>query len=362
MTKLNIFLIMPFDDELNALYRHLKDKYADMADFQRADDFLNQQNILKDIVRPIMKADLIIADLTGLNANVFYELGLAHAFRKNVVLITQDISELPFDLRSYRVIEYSTHFARIKDFEENLTRLIKEFASISFGSPVTDWVPLEEQIESLYKNTNTNTISVPQIEETIDRENDENQEKGFIDFIADLEEAMNELTNLIEIFTEQTTEIGATVNSHTNQAEIAIKQGGSASSIRKIARLVAQSMKEYGSFVANLNKQYESLWNVYDDSLTNLINSRFIMKEENRIDFISYMDTLTELKDTMLTTKELIDQMVKGIEGLIGIEASITRAASLISREVKYFQGLIDKSVSTINRISVLVRENLHNH
>lgn len=78
-------------------------------DFSNAGDLDNQQSILQDIVIGIGNADVIIADVTGLNPNVFYELGLCHALDKKVILITQDISELPFDIRSYRVDEYTTN-------------------------------------------------------------------------------------------------------------------------------------------------------------------------------------------------------------------------------------------------------------
>jgi len=90
---------MPFDVEFNEMYDYLKDLIGDEFLVFRADNLLNQQNILKDIIQSIHNSDLVIADLSGLNPNVFYELGLAHALRKNVILLTQDIEQLPFDLR-----------------------------------------------------------------------------------------------------------------------------------------------------------------------------------------------------------------------------------------------------------------------
>ena len=79
----------------------------------RADDIRAHQNILKDIISALAESALIVADLTGSNPNVYYELGLAHAFRKRVILLTQQVDDLPFDLRSYRVIPYSTYFAEV---------------------------------------------------------------------------------------------------------------------------------------------------------------------------------------------------------------------------------------------------------
>jgi len=54
----------------------------------------------------IDKAKVLLADLTGKNPNVFYELGLAHADRKPVVFTSGAIDDVPFDLRHLRVIVY----------------------------------------------------------------------------------------------------------------------------------------------------------------------------------------------------------------------------------------------------------------
>ena len=137
------FLIMPFDEEFDTVYKDFIKPLLESIGFnvERADDIESQQNILRDVVEQIDKNDLIIADLTSANPNVFYELGLAHALRKPVILITQSISEVPFDLKSYRLLEYSTHFAHIDKAKKQLARYAKGFinGTIRFGSPVTDF-------------------------------------------------------------------------------------------------------------------------------------------------------------------------------------------------------------------------------
>ena len=64
---------MPFQDEFFEVYEMLKINFADRFEFSNAGDEENQQNILKDIIQPIYEADVVIADLTGLNANVMYD-------------------------------------------------------------------------------------------------------------------------------------------------------------------------------------------------------------------------------------------------------------------------------------------------
>ncbi len=66
----------------------------------------------------------MIADLTGQNANVFYELGLAHAISKDVVLVTQSMEFVPFDLKSIRCIVYQYTPSGMKNFEKKLADTI----------------------------------------------------------------------------------------------------------------------------------------------------------------------------------------------------------------------------------------------
>ena len=119
MSKHIVFVIMPFGEDFLALYDNLKNRFRDDFEFTNSGDLDNQQNILHDIVEGIAQADVVIADLTGLNANVFYELGLAHTMNKKVVIITQDLSELPFDIKSYRANEYSLQFNKIDRLIDN---------------------------------------------------------------------------------------------------------------------------------------------------------------------------------------------------------------------------------------------------
>ncbi len=81
-------------------------------------------NIIKDILINLNRADVVIADLTDRNPNVFYELGVRHALRDATVLITQRMEDVPFDLRQYALVEYdwTTKKGRT-DFKEKIHRV-----------------------------------------------------------------------------------------------------------------------------------------------------------------------------------------------------------------------------------------------
>jgi hypothetical protein len=73
---------------------------------ERADDIYSAGIVIDEVWRKLCEAQIVIADATGKNANVFYEMGLAHAIGKEVVILVQTISDIPFDLQHRRVILY----------------------------------------------------------------------------------------------------------------------------------------------------------------------------------------------------------------------------------------------------------------
>jgi hypothetical protein len=106
------FVMMPFQEELTTLYiRKLKPAIEAVGmSVHRADELPTINPIMHDIWKSICEARLVVADLTGLNPNVMYELGIAHTIGKDTILIYQkDLSvapKFPFDLAHIRRIEY----------------------------------------------------------------------------------------------------------------------------------------------------------------------------------------------------------------------------------------------------------------
>lgn len=121
------FVLMPFRKELAPIYEdHIKKVVKKLKlDTKRADDFFNTSEIIEDIWESICTARLIIADLTDKNPNVFYEVGIAHTLGKNVVLITQSIDDVPFDLRHLRHIQYEYTPRGMQVLERRLSETIK---------------------------------------------------------------------------------------------------------------------------------------------------------------------------------------------------------------------------------------------
>ena len=130
------FVIMPFAPPFDAVYHRIKETLASPPlniDCSRADD-IRRPNIIDTILRAIAQSEYVIADLTGLNPNVFYELGIAHCTKNadKVVLLTQDIDQLPFDLRQMRCIPYRRSAAGMRSLKGELMRTFQEASAGSY--------------------------------------------------------------------------------------------------------------------------------------------------------------------------------------------------------------------------------------
>ena len=80
---------------------------------------------MEEIWSAIALSEIVIADCTGRNPNVFYEIGLAHAIGVPVILITRSSDDVPFDLRQRRYIHYEFTPRGMKAFEEALKKTIE---------------------------------------------------------------------------------------------------------------------------------------------------------------------------------------------------------------------------------------------
>ncbi|MFZ0737652.1 MAG: hypothetical protein WBL70_01130 [Candidatus Acidiferrales bacterium] len=112
-----VFVLMPFDQKFDDIYQLGIKPAAEGAGAycERIDEQIFAESILARIYNQIAKADIVVADMTGRNPNVFYEVGYAHALGKTAILLTQNSEDIPFDLKHYPHIIYGTSIAGMKN-------------------------------------------------------------------------------------------------------------------------------------------------------------------------------------------------------------------------------------------------------
>ena len=124
------FLIMPFRPEFTYFHLYIKkyllEKYGLIV--ERGDNDILTKPIMEKIRDQIIKADIIIADISYGNPNVFYEIGLAHAFGKAVIFLTQDEpKDAPVDVRQFEFIQYAfqNHIAFSNKLDNAISNILK---------------------------------------------------------------------------------------------------------------------------------------------------------------------------------------------------------------------------------------------
>jgi len=127
-TETDVFVIMPFDTKFKSIYDdHIKRVCKSMSlTCMRADDIFMTHAIMKDIWSFIYNTKVVICDCTNKNPNVFYELGMAHAIGKNVIIITQNEDDIPFDIKQLRYLQYDYTPSGMSKFEDILKLFIEK--------------------------------------------------------------------------------------------------------------------------------------------------------------------------------------------------------------------------------------------
>lgn len=341
MNKKTAFILMPLADEFSDVYKYLISDCLQNAGYvvKRADDIKSQRNIIGDIVEGIVKSDLIVADLTGANPNVYYELGIAHAFNKKVILLTQEIDELPFDLRSYRVVGYSTHFAKMNQAKEELIELAVEAfnGSLPFGNPVKDFGNINPSSDVTVSTVNS---SEPQTS---------GEDLGLLDYGVMLEEGFEEL---VRIVTEVGGKLEREVTPEVKKSSEKLNFGNLTTKQKlNIIRELAKYLQEYGAFVKPKNEKFRLLLKDIESSLENMLSGNYELgNKESEQKLQDFLDILSNLEKSAVEARQGFVSLIETMESLPKIENNFNRAKTFMATELKTFVDNIDQTISVIAR------------
>lgn len=350
-----VFVITPFREEMLALYETLKDTFSDEFKFTNGGDLDNQQSIIRDIVEGINQADVVIADLTGLNANVFYELGLAHAMNKKVICITQDIGELPFDLKSYRTIEYSLFFHKLPKLVEELRRLLHGAidGSVKYGNPVSDYLPDYFKDNRPYSATIIVESVTANDENIADATSDDATEDGYLDYVADIVENTQSLTVELDGMNSDVREMTASVNLATSEIERVKRESGNApiAFVRNICRNLADPIDVCAKKMKDHIATIEHKWSNVENSYLGLFDNKFTRKTGDKAGIDNSIDALNTLKVSMQNTKGNVGDFISVLQDNMGIERRLTRATNSLVTELEAYLNMTDTMSASIDRI-----------
>ena len=340
------FVVMPFDVEFEAIYTDFIRPELERAGYsvERADDIASQRNILRDVLEKIDQSDLIVADLTSANPNVFYELGLAHALRKPTILITQSIDDVPFDLKSYRLLQYSTHFSLIGKARDQLAKYATGFAqgTIQFGSPVTDF----------YQD------GAPERRghDPAGPETPVDGGRGLIDHLEAFNNGYDRIANLIGGATQELEDLTKSLNATSGEFE-RISANPNASSVkaaRAVSRRLATRMGHFSSQMKKANDEYATIAQDTEDSLEFVVS---FQQEQSTLtaSAIEQRNTmlaeLGNLESIVILARDSQLELATQMDRISPIERWLNREAIRAREEVLVMASNLDRTIASISRV-----------
>lgn len=125
-----VSVMMPFDVSFDPVYAALREAAEEVSlRCRRADDIWENPAVIQDVVSLIDRSKVVICDCSGRNPNVFYEIGIAHTLGREVILITQSESDIPFDLRHLRFLHYLNNGEGRDELKQQVQLRLRDLAT-----------------------------------------------------------------------------------------------------------------------------------------------------------------------------------------------------------------------------------------
>lgn len=312
--KLKCFVIMPFggkseyrfdSEEAESVYQNIikisfKDTFKDEIEVFRQIDLSFTGSINEDIIQNIVEAEFAVVDITGLNPNVFFELGIRYSFRKNTtILLRQEGTQIPFDISNYKVITYKPYYDGFLHARSELTKYLERIKDTS-----------QNKIDSLVYSVYPNLKMV--YESGISSDSDKKQMS-------------------FQIFQELINDISKTISNYNNKfipdVILGISNGGLIP-VELLKRLNYQ----------NQSIPVLSLWSekIYrSESFNNKYNSATIksIKEilcDNKTIKVLIIDDVVTSGKTFQEAKKFIQKRIKNVK---------IKFLPILSRDIKYLES-----------------------
>jgi hypothetical protein len=246
----------------------------------RADQIAVAGEITQQIVRHLREDDLVIADISGGNPNVMYELGLRHATAKATIQIGE-YGQIPFDVAGVRTVQFSRSPLGLIDARKELERAVT--AALLEG---TDPLVAAQVMRGVANGAKQGTEVTDGRDDAAT--NDPEDELGLLEIVARIQEAMPEMTNSAEQIGSVIEQIGSVTEAATEDIDKAAVSANPqermtllakyAQSISPAAQDLEERTEEFADHVARLDtavramiafrKAHPDLWDEDDFRLT----------------------------------------------------------------------------------------------
>lgn len=211
--------------------------------------------------------------------------------------------------------------------------------SVQFGNPIKDYYPKDnkELNKTRYRN-----------DENLDKE-----ERGFLDFIADIDDDTNKLTDELNKMVEEQNEMNQQMEYATHEINRVSKSpsSGNASFIRNIARKVGNCIQEFSDKMGSHNIEFENIWRRIENNFLDLIDNRYMENEDNKKGLINSLTGLYSMKESIVESNDKIEGMISSFTSVKGLERRLTQSVNSLEEQMKIYLFIMESANSSIDRI-----------
>jgi hypothetical protein len=282
----------------------------------RADMISRTGEIPEQIFRQLRDCPVVIADLTGANPNVMYELGLRHTTGRVTIQIGER-DRLPFDVATIRTIMFKRTEAGLVQARKNLSKVLAANLDTG-GDPVTAtriWFEAPS-VEPRESETDSKTT-------TITDEPDDDDTPGFLELLAEMETGTQSLVQTMSAATSIIEAISGIYTEATESVQQAESRGGGASAKLAIAELTASKLNEQASRLEVVSGEYARTVDRIEPGILYLLGR---LAEEP--------DQLAEIPDFQQQVKTLCDAARSSIDGSNTMRSNVIKIGKA-SRSLK---------------------------
>lgn len=359
---------MPFDPEFDAIFENAITPAlaSEGCKAIRADSDLDQRNIMQKVVHGIVGADIIIAEITSLNANVMYELGLSHGLDKPTVILTQDVSRAPFDLRSYVMVPYSVNFMEMPKLLEKLSAIVREYrsGSIRFSNPIKDFAPdVATSIPSPATGTTATWSDEPEPESDNQEDEESDDPPGLLDLQVDIEESLAAITADRERLGKLSTDFGAklSLEAETLQALAADRSSGSAARKRTALLRSALVITSYAKEIESIVPGFRGHWTALDERSQQLFSSMQLKTEDDRKAALRLIGQMEVFSGQMKGAVEALEFGKAQLKELRGVTRDLDRAVTRTEKALSDVAQSLAIGESFATRVGNVLQDRLAN-
>jgi nucleoside 2-deoxyribosyltransferase len=304
-----------------------------------------EANTVFALIEEIKRSDVVVVDATGLDAFLLYALGVAHALEKPSVVLTQDIRDLPFDLRSYNVVTYSTRLDEISRLKDDLLKILHEFAEFDYvlATPVSD--------TGGSRRSSAGNKTVDQAVELL----------GIYDLVPSSVQAMEGITSATVEFGTLTERLGEAMQAQTAEIEVAKARGGPGAFSRSLlgVRTVTAHVDEYADQVSDILPRYADQWAAFVGDTLAWLELVDMQSEEDREAGLSFANQLADVRQLILSTVQHVEGFREAVVGLRArrLSKELGRSLGRVDRQLKEWIDQVLTGASNLERMRALVAE-----